>query len=246
MAIFFGLITIGLFIGLVSVCRSLYRQYLIRSAILENQLLLNKLKESSIRKDYYTYTQLVNYSMCQLQEKIKKVHPRQLEQLVAKEINQIIRDKGFTELLVNDYSLKFGAIILIPLLLGVTSGATMNSLSLNIYNKAPLEAEATSGSASNLDMKSYQAYTNGLEAIAELDWETASIELSRVHENSIYREEAKDLLRTAKKERIYKENFLQAMSAVTAKRFTVAKEILRGIPADSLYYQKAQTILNDL
>lgn len=243
MTIVFALITIGLFIGLVLVCLSLYRQFLIRSAILENQLLLSRIKETPTRKDYRTYTLLVEHAMCQLRGKIKRVHPRQLEQLVAKEINHLVREKKITELFLNDYSLKFGALILIPLLLGVTSGSTMNSFVSRTYDSVPLEAEAESGSASDLDVRSFQAYTNGIEAIAKLDWESASIELSRVHDESIYSKEAKALLRTAKKERVQKERFLQGMSALTAKQYSSAKKLLRQIPPDSLYYQEAQELL---
>lgn len=245
MTIVFALITIGLFIGLVLVCLSLYRQFLIRSAILENQLLLSRIKETPTQKDYRTYTLLVEHAMCQLRGKLKRVHPRQLEQLVAKEINHLVREKKITDLFLNDYSLKFGALILIPLLLGVTSGSTMNSFVSRTYDSVPLEAEAEaeSGSASDLDIRSFQAYTNGIEAIAKLDWESASIELSRIHDESIYSKEAKELLRTAKKERVQKERFLQGMSALTAKQYSSAKKLLRQIPPDSLYYQEAQELL---
>lgn len=246
MAILFGLITLGLFIGLVLVCISLYRQFIIRSAILENQLLLNRLKESSSQKDYHTFTSLVGHSMAQLRDKLGNVPPRKLEQLIAKEINHLTHPTNFTHMLNSEYSLKFAGTLVIPMIMGLTFGIMMNSIGAKEHTLAPLEAEATNVSASNQDMISFQAYTNGLEATSKLDWETASIELSRVHEDSIYGEEAKEMMKTAKKERVHKESFSQAMSAVTAQRFAAAKEILRRIPLDSLYYQEAQEILNDL
>lgn len=241
MVLFFGLLSVGLTIGCIAVAISLFCQMTIRQAVKQNEELVQRLKKVGRQKNYSTYSTLIEKTLIDVKPKMKWMSSRKLEQYIAREVNQIEK-YGFTNGNKNIfYTSKFVAAVFMPVFTVIAVLSMIDEFS----SQTSPDAQASDMSAADRDMMSYVAFTNGVAAYEMHDWETAALELSRVHSDSAHRSEARKMLEVAQQERTYKEIYMQGMSALMADQQEAGKKLLKTIPTQSYYYDKAQDVLNE-
>lgn len=241
MVLFFLLLSVGLAIGCIAIAISLFCQMTIRKAVKHNDELVQRLKKVGRQKNYSTYSTLIEKTLLDAKQKLKWMPSRKLEQHIAREVNQIEK-YGFTEGYTNVvYTTKLMAAVFLPIFMIIAVVSMINELP----SQSSPDAQASDMSASERDMMAYVAFTNGVAAYEMHDWETAALELSRVHSDSAHRSEARKMLEVAQQERTYKEIYMQGMSALMADQQEAGKKLLKTIPTQSYYYDKAQDVLNE-